>query len=1084
MKKALLLSLFTVMFFTNSYGQLNLWNKVSEERLTGLDKMDRASMPRKYQLYSINLSALKNQLVSAPLDTSGQNSNLVLSFPNPDGGFDRYAFYESPMMEKGLADQFPDIKTYSAIGIDDPTARMRISFTAFGLHAMTLSGNSSSVYVDTYTRDLNNFIVYRKSDITASRTFQCEFNEESGKTIETDSKRNTPLQRTNDSNFRVYRLAVACTGEYATFHGGTVALAQAAIVTTVNRLNLVYERDLSVRFNLVANNTSILYTNGATDPFNNTNAGTLIGQSQTTITNIIGSANFDVGHTVSTGGGGLAGLGVICNNAQKARGITGSPSPVGDPFDIDYVAHEMGHQFGCNHTFNNSCGGNRSAATAVEPGSGSTVMGYAGICAPDVQSNSDDHFSFISIAEAQAVIFATSCPVTTANGNFAPVVDAGLDYTIPRSTAFILTGVATDGNNDSLTYCWEQTNNDVSTQSPLSTSTVGPNFRSNVPIASPQRYMPVLSSVINNSLTPTWEVVPSVARIMNFALTVRDNRSPNGGQTNRDDMVVTTAAVGPFLVTAPNTAVSWVAGTNQTVTWSVAGTTANDINAAYVDILLSNDGGNTYPIILASKVPNDGSETITVPNNAGTTKRIMIRGYKHIFYDLSNTNFTITAAPASFSAAFSGVEEQQNKVTCQGTNVSYNISYLALGGFSAATTFTASGLPSGATATFAPSSISANGTVVMTIGNTASSPAGFYTIIVTATSGATTRTVPFYLDLFSATFPAMSLTSPANNATNQQTTLVLTWAANVNASSYDVQVATSNAFTTIVSSGNVTTTSYSVTGLGINADYYWRVLPKNTACGNGPFSSPFKFTTGSINCGSVSSTNVPVPISASGTNTVTSTLTIPSGGVISDVNVNLNIPHTWVNDLTVTLTSPSGTPVQLFAAECDPVNGNVNVLATFDDQLGTVLVCNPGPNPAAISGTLLPAEPLSGFNGENSTGTWTLTVTDGFNLDGGSISAWSLSICSTLGIQENSFQDFSLYPNPNNGSFTVKFSTNNSEDVLIDVYDMRGRKIYNNEFSNTGTFNESIDLNTIQTGVYLVSITSGDTKLVKRIVVE
>ncbi len=270
MKKALLLSLFTVMFFTNSYGQLNLWNKVSEERLTGLDKMDRASMPRKYQLYSINLSALKNQLVSAPLDTSGQNSNLVLSFPNPDGGFDRYAFYESPMMEKGLADQFPDIKTYSAIGIDDPTARMRISFTAFGLHAMTLSGNSSSVYVDTYTRDLNNFIVYRKSDITASRTFQCEFNEESGKTIETDSKRNTPLQRTNDSNFRVYRLAVACTGEYATFHGGTVALAQAAIVTTVNRLNLVYERDLSVRFNLVANNTSILYTNGATDPFNNT----------------------------------------------------------------------------------------------------------------------------------------------------------------------------------------------------------------------------------------------------------------------------------------------------------------------------------------------------------------------------------------------------------------------------------------------------------------------------------------------------------------------------------------------------------------------------------------------------------------------------------------------------------------------------------------------------------------------------------------------------------------------------------------------------------------------------------------------
>jgi subtilisin-like proprotein convertase family protein len=1083
MKKSLLLSLIAVVVFVNTYGQSNLWNKVTEERLEGLAKMDRASMPSKYQLYSLNLNALKNQLITAPLDTSGQRSNLVLSFPNPDGGFDRFAFYESPVMEKGLADQFPDIKTYYAMGIDDPTASMRISFTAFGLHAMTISGNSSSVYIDTFTRDLNNFIVYRKTDITSSRQFECEFIGDSAKTIEDFTKRNTPLQQIDDSTFRTYRLAVACTGEYAVFHGGTVTLAQAAIVTTVNRLNLVFQRDLAVRFVLVANNTSIVYTDAANDPFNNDNAGTLINQSQNTINSIIGAANYDIGHTVSTGGGGLAGLGVICNNAQKARGITGSPAPVGDPFDIDYVAHEIGHQFGCNHTQNNNC--QRNGATAVEPGSGSTVMAYAGICAPNVQNNSDDHFSFISLAEAQAVIQGTGCPVTSSNGNFAPVVNAGLDYTIPFSTAFILTGVATDGNNDALTYCWEQTNNEVSIQSPDPSSTSGPNFRSNIPIASPQRYMPVLTSVIANNLTPTWEVVPAVARTMNFALTVRDNRSSNGGQTGRDDMVVTTANVGPFLVNTPNTAlVSWPAGSNQTVTWTVAGTTANNINAAYVDILLSNDGGLTYPIVLASKVPNDGSQLVTMPNSPGNMKRIMVRGYKHIFYDISNNNFTISTAPSTFSVAFSGVEEQQNKVTCQGTNVTYDISYLALGGFSGATTFTATGLPSGATATFSPSSISANGTVVMTIGNTASSPAGFYSITVSATSGAITKTVSYYLDLFSSTFAPMSLTTPANNATNQQTTVTLSWAANVNASSYDVQVATSNTFTTIVSSGNVTTTSYTATGLGINSDYFWRVLPKNTACGNGTFSSPFKFTTGAINCGNVASTNVPVAISASGTSTVTSTLSIPSGGIISDVNVSLNIPHTWVNDLTVALTSPSGTTIQLFTDLCDPVNGNVNVLATFDDQLGTAVVCNPGPNPAAISGTLLPAQLLSAFNGQNSTGTWTLTVTDGFNFDGGSISAWSLNICSTLGINENTFQDFALYPNPNDGNFTVKFSTASSEDVAIDVYDMRGRQIYTNEFSNNGAFNQTIDLNTVQSGVYLVSISSGDTKMVKRIIVE
>lgn len=1080
MKKIFLV--LAVVLFSNSYGQSNLWNKVSEERLAGLTKMDRASLPTKYQLYSLDLNALKNQLVSAPLDSSGQNSNVVLSFPNPDGGFNSYEFYESPIMEKGLADQFPDIKTYYALGIDDQTASMRVSFTAFGLHAMIVSGNSSSIYIDTYTTDLNNFIVYRKSDITSSRIFECGVTEETNKSRSGTTKKNTTLELLNDSTFRTYRLAVACTGEYAAFHGGTVALAQAAIVTTVNRINLVYQRDLSVRFVIVANNTAIIYTNAATDPFNNNNAGVLIGQSQNVITNIIGTANFDIGHTVSTGGGGLAGLGVICDNAQKASGITGLQAPVGDPFDIDYVAHEIGHQFGCNHTFNNACGGNRNDGTAVEPGSGSTIMAYAGICPPNVQSNSDDHFSFISIAEAQAVIQGTTCPISTPNGNFAPVVDAGLDYTIPRSTAFILTGVATDANNDALTYCWEQTNNEASTQAPVATSATGPNFRSTIPSASPQRFMPVLTSVIANNLTPSWEVVPSVARTMNFALTVRDNRSPNGGQTSRDDMVVTTASVGPFLVNVPNTAVSWVAGSNQTVTWTVAGTTGNNINATFVDILLSNDGGLTYPILLASKVPNDGSQVITVPNNTGNTKRIMVRGYKHIFYDISNTNFTITAAPSTFSVAFSGIAEQQNKAACQGSNVSFDISYLALGGFTAATTFTATGLPTAATASFSPSSINANGTVVMTIGNTASSPAGFYSITVNATSGATTKAVSFYLDLFSATFPAMVLSSPTNNATNQQTTLPLSWSANANANAYDVQVATDVAFTHIFSSGTTLTTSFNITGLNINTDYFWRVLPKNIACGNGPFSAPFKFTTGSVSCGNFASTNVPIPISASGTPTVSSTLNIISGGIISDVNVNLNIPHTWVNDLTVTLTSPAGTAVELFTAKCDPQNGNSNVVATFDDAGGT-LTCNPGPNPAGISGIIAPDSPLSAFNGENSTGTWLLTVADGFNLDGGSISAWSVDICSTLSIRENTLQNFSLYPNPNGGNFTIQFTSNNSEAVLVAIFDMRGRQIYKNEFSNTGSFNENIDLNTIQSGVYLVSVTNGDTKVVKRIIV-
>jgi subtilisin-like proprotein convertase family protein len=1075
MKKKLLLSLITFIFIANSYGQVNLWNKVSDESLAGSPKMDRASMPKKYQLYSLDLTALKSQLADAPIDSSGQTSNLILSFPNPDGVFDRYAFYESPIMEKGLEDQFPDIKTYRAIGIDDPSASMRISFTMFGLHSMTISGISSTVYIDTYTSDLNNYIVYKKSEISNSRQFQCDFNEENTYINKSNSENDLTFQRFNDSTFRTYRLAVACTGEYAGKFGGTIAGAQAAIVTTINRVNTVYERDFSIRLILIANNTSILFTNGATDPFTNSNTEVLIGESQTEITARIGSANFDIGHTVCTDDGGLAGLGVVCNNSSKARGVTGSDNPVGDPFDIDYVAHEMGHQFGCTHTFNNTCGPNRTASTAFEPGSGSTIMAYAGICSPNVQNNSDAYFSFIGLQQVQEYISGTTCAVSTASGNTPPIVDAGLNYTIPKSTAFILTGVATDVNNDALTYCWEQANNEISTQAPVSTSTVGPNFRSFSPTTSPQRYFPNITSVVANNLTPTWEVVPSVARTMDFKLSVRDN-STLGGQTAVDNMRVTTSTVGPFSVTAPNTAVSWAAGSNQTVTWSVAGTTENGINATYVDILLSNDGGFTYPVLLASKVPNDGSQVITIPNITGNTKRIMVRGYNHIFYDISNANFTITAAPSTFSVAFSGVEGQQNKTACQGTNVNYNITYLALGGFSGTTTFSASGLPSGATASFTPSSRNSNGNVEMTIGNTASSPVGFYNITVTATSGSTSKTVSFYLDLLTSVFPSMILTSPLNNTVNQQLPVLLTWQPNSNATSYDVQIATDNTFTNVVNSGNVTTTNYSATGLGLNTEYYWRVSPKNESC-VGIYSNAYKFTTSSTVCNLISSTNVPISIPSDVTSTRTSTLNISTGGVISDVNVNLNLTHSWIDDLDIYITSPAGTEVLLITEKC---GSNDNIVATFDDA-GTALVCASSP---AITGTIIPEQLLSVFNGQNANGTWTLTIIDFIEEDGGALNSWSIDVCTTLGVKENTFQDFVLYPNPNNGNFTVKFTSVTDEDVSIDVFDMRGRKIYSNEFSNNGAFDQTIDLNSVQSGVYLVSVSSGDTKIVKRIIVE
>ncbi|MCO6161574.1 reprolysin-like metallopeptidase [Flavobacterium sp. NRK F7] len=1082
MKKTLF-HFFMLLLFCSGFSQKNIWEKTTESELSTFSKATRNSMPTAFQLYKLNLSDLKEKLIGAPNDLSRQTSNIILTFPVSNGVLNQFRIYDSPVMEEGLAVKFPDIKTYLGKGIEDPTATMRFSITEFGLHAMILSGNSGTTYIDTYTSDLKNYIVYNRSNLLRTNGFECSFDEMNHDIFKSEINEDE-LNRASDGNFRVYRLAMACTGEYAAFHGGTVAGAQAAIVVTVNRVNSIYERDFAARLTLVANNNLIIYIDGATDPYTNNNGGAMLGENQSNVTSVIGTANYDIGHVVSTNGGGVAGLGVVCNNTQKARGVTGTSSPVGDPFDIDYVAHEIGHQFGCNHTFNGSSGscggGNRNNATAVEPGSGTTIMAYAGICSPqNVQSNSDAHFSFISIAEANTrTLLGTSCANTTANGNFAPVVNAGPDYVIPRGTAFILKGSATDANGDALTYCWEQTNTEISVQPPQQTATSGPNFRSRLPVTSPDRYMPRIQDVVNNNLAPTWEVVPNVARTMNFALTVRDNRAPNGGQTGIDEMVVTTASVGPFLVSSPNTAVSWTVGTNQNVTWDVAGTDANAINASYVDILLSTDGGFTYPILLASKVPNDGSETITVPNNPGSQNRIMVRGYNHIFYDISNTNFTITAAPSSFSVAFSGVEGTQNIYNCSGATVNYNINYATYGGFNSNTTFSVSGNPPGSTVTFTPNTMNATGVVTLTLGNLDAVAGGDYQIIVSATSGAITKTVPFYLSL--GINPVL-LTSPANNANGQNTSLTLNWDINPNATSYDVQVATDNTFTTIVSSGNTTTNSYSVSGLSQGTSYFWRVLPKNATC-TGVFGNPFRFTTGTISCASTSSPNVPVAISSSGTPTITSTLNIPSGGTIADVNITMNVTHTWINDLTATLTSPSGTVVQLFSRECNPNASINNVVATFDDS-GVAIVC--GNNPG-ISGTVMPRQSLSAFNGQSSTGTWTLTISDAFNQDGGNLNSWSLNVCTVqpLGSESFDFDDFALYPNPNNGSFTVKLMSTSSNDIAVDVYDMSGRQVYQKSFSNTGNFNQEINLNRVQSGVYLVAISDGIARAVKRMIID
>lgn len=615
----------------------------------------RYAWPDHFRAFNVDMAALADKLKAAPSEFALpiQQSNVVLNLPMPDGTNSAFRIVETEVMHPVLAAAYPTIKTYTGQGVEHADEIVRLSITEHGLHVMVLSPRGD-VYMDPLNQgDRINHIVYYKGDFRPNRPFECstddqELYKEIKQKLKSGGAGGSVL-RTHGTQLRNYRIAMAATGEYTAFHGGTKSSALAAIVVSMNRVNGIYEKEVAVRMTLIPNDTLIIYTNGSTDPYTNNNGSTMLGENITNCNSVIGSANFDIGHVFSTGGGGVAYLGVPCTS-NKAGGVTGSGSPVGDAFDVDYVAHEIGHQFGGQHTFNSatgSCsGGNRSAGSAYEPGSGITIMAYAGICGADnLAPNSIAYFhthSFDQIVNYITTGSGNTCPTTTANGNTPPTATpAGLAYTIPFQTPFELNATGSDANGDAITYSWEEydlgaagTWNAPSGNAPL--------FRPFPPVSTGSRTFPKLSDILANTTT-IGELLPSYARSMFFRVTVRDNRVGGGGVMHIDDTVKVTVinTTTPFRVTAPNTAVTWFSGSTTTVTWDVSSTNLSPINCANVAIELSTNGGNTFPITLLATTPNDGSETISVPANLTTQARVRIRAVGNIFFDISNTNFTI-----------------------------------------------------------------------------------------------------------------------------------------------------------------------------------------------------------------------------------------------------------------------------------------------------------------------------------------------------------------------------------------------------------------------------------------------------------
>jgi len=683
MKKQL--TLLGMLFLSGiSFAQTDrLWSPGTVKPTSGiLENKTGINNPR---IYSLDINGLKNALANAPKRlAAGEKSEIIVSFPNAEGNMENFKIRENSNFDPQLAAKYPDIKSYVGEGLENPASTVYFSISPLGLSSMEIYGDKSAVFIEPYTKDLSTYIVYKKSDKKDNlNKFECTVLDVAQKGASASGDM-AARPNADDAKLRTFRLALSCTGEYTAYFGGTKANALAAMNNTMTRVNGVFEKDFSARMVLISNNDAVIYTSASSDPYSAASQmSNWNSQLQSTLTSVIGEANYDIGHLFgASGGGGNAGcIGCVCTNGSKGSGYT-SPAdaiPSGDNFDIDYVAHEMGHQFGGNHTFSNS---NEGTGANMEPGSGSTIMGYAGITSQDIQPHSDAFFHAISIQQITNNIKAKTCPVSTNTGNSIPTANAGSDYTIPKGTPFMLTGTGTDANGDSLTYIWEQMDNASSSQTGASsaasaTKSSGPTFRSWTPQATPVRYFPRMASILTGATTTagseiTVEALSTVARTYNFRFTVRDNRAGGSGNNSDDAVITVNGTAGPFSVSSQNSATTYTGGTSQTVTWNVAGTTANGVNAANVDILWSTDSGNTWTTLL-SGTPNDGSQAVTIPNSSTTTGRIMVKGSNHIFFDVNNANITVnagsgtvdTTAPTAPSLAASGT-------TSTATNLSWS----------------------------------------------------------------------------------------------------------------------------------------------------------------------------------------------------------------------------------------------------------------------------------------------------------------------------------------------------------------------------------------------------------------------------
>lgn len=1012
----------------------SLFEAVETEQITFSDRAIHA--PENYVAFRAGDSELQSTL-NKTIQNEGQ-----MELPLPSGELISVQIRPYQVAEDGFYNRFPEIQTFEFVSTSGEIAGFG-AMSNHGLHAVGRSPEGQ-FYIDPTdkTADKKTYAIYYTEDYalpTGIERILCEDEDimddidEPGTSI--PSKKSG--KRADREPLRQYRLAIATTGEYSQFHGGTKEDVAAELVNLMIRVNEVMRREFSIEYILIDQTDTLFFLDPETDGFTNGNTSTLIGQVDQKIADFIPTSEYDIGHllcTIQNTIGGLATTSAVCRDLRKRRGVSCSGNPVGDRFYVELVCHEIGHQMGSRHSFNHCRGENENLPTGYEPGSGTSIMAYAGLCGPNnVSTITDPYYNIGSLESITAYMFGdlgSDCAEETERPGQVPTLefpfDASVPAVIPASTPFELTAGATEDDPD-LLYCWEQYD-----ASPFNCNTNDPTdncplFRSFPPTTNPTRVFPRIQTLINQG-NSRWEKLPDYSRSMKFMCTLRD-WDPDGGSLDWDVVELEVDAdAGPF--TVENISGSYDFGDQIEIVWDVANTDKSPIFCEEVDIYMSEDGGFTYPHLLAEGVPNSGKLTINAPELPTDNGKIKVKASDNFFFNISGATFSIqTPSAPSFTASFPSYFEQ----ICLPDEGVYRIETQPILDFQEDIILAdIEGLPAGATWETNPALVQAGEEmdIIVDYGDADKQDLRLQAVFASITED--TVRVELQTRVISNNFEDLSLVSPPLNQENTSTVTDFNWTEVTDALEYRIELSTSPSFEflsaeAVVEGGEANFNSLTGYQMQAGVTYYWRVVPINE-CGDGTPSETFVLRTGAVSCERYSAIDLPKTILSTSNAVVESVINIAEEGTVDAVEVrNLRGTHPFVGEIRARLESPSGTAVRLFTERCFNLSDfNVN----FSDLAANELQC-----PLTGGNTYRPQDELGGLSGEPTQGDWKLIIEDRTAGNGGSFRSWELELCGALSASAPDFTKDTLYVARGEQQF-LKNSNLNAEKNGLSAFDI------------------------------------------------